>query len=123
MENNVDTVDTRKSKWLMTDETCPVCGQVTKKVRGITKQNLKRLIIPKWNMTEATITLLLIALIVLGLSYGSETAASRDWLDKMSKGSLNDCLDVCGTKCQMIQGIKIIGNETNTMPYNASILK
>ena len=111
-----------ESKWLKKDEICSHCGQVTKKVRGITKQNLRNLIIPKWNMTEATITLLLLALIILSLSYKNETAITRDWLGKMSKGGLEDCLDVCDFKCQMIQGIKAnIGNDTNTIPYNLSI--
>jgi len=114
MEDNQPDVDTqvpgqqplqKKSKWLETDKTCPHCGQVTERARGITRQNLKRLIVPKWDMNEFTITLLLIMIIVLALIYKVETDTCRNWLEPMIKDNGANCMNICGEKCSLIKDI------------------
>jgi hypothetical protein len=91
-----------KENWLKEDEKCVACGQVTKRVRGITKQNIRSLLIPKFNMTEFTITLLLIVIILLGLMYRGETQQSRDWLKPMTNGSIAQCKEVCSERCDKL---------------------
>ena len=85
------------------DKRCPHCNQVTERVRGITKQNLKNLFIPKWDMTEITITLLLIALITLSFVYKIETQQCRDFLKPLYVNDGNNCLNVCDYKCELIR--------------------
>ena len=91
-----------KENWLKEDEKCPHCNQVTKKVRGITRQNIRSLLIPKFNMTEFTITLLLIVSILLGLMYRGETQQARDWLNPMTNGTIAQCKEVCNERCDKL---------------------
>lgn len=90
-----------KENWLKEDEVCPYCGQVTKRVRGLTKQNLKRLLIPKWNATEITITIMLILVLLLAWAYNYETKACKEWLKPLAEGSYDDCVLICDSKCRM----------------------
>lgn len=105
-----------KENWNKVDETCPHCHQVTKRQRGLTKQNLKRLITPQWNMTELVITLMLILVIVIAFAYKSETQTTRDWLKSMTSGNEETCKMVCDNKCHLAYT-----NVTNLngMPTNA----
>jgi len=88
--------------WLKEDEKCPSCGAVTKKVRGITKQNLKKLLVPKWTWDELLITFLLIMLFALAFLYKYETSQCRDWLKPMAEDEGIRCLEVCNDKCSLI---------------------
>lgn len=112
---------TFKEYWEKTDEKCPECGAVTKRVRGITKQNLKRLIIPRWDMTELTITLLLIFLIILGYSYKSETQMTREWIKEMyDSGNKTICNMVCSQKCNVLeQTYNYTAPQLNLTEYNS----
>ena len=87
-----------KENWDKTDEVCESCGQVTHRVRGLTRQNLKRLVRPEINSTEIQMTLLLLAIIILGLLYGFETKTCREWLKPMQQG-YDKCIFVCDEKC------------------------
>jgi len=104
-----------KENWLKEDKRCPSCNQVTERFRGLTKQNLKRLLIPQFNMTEVTITLLLITLIILSFAYKSETQQCRDWLEPMYANDGELCLAMCSNKCDLIKQVAIGGsnNEPN----------
>ena len=70
--------------WNDIDETCFACGAVTKRARGITKQSLKRLITPKWDLNELLITFILIMVIIMALLYKSETQQCRDFIKNMN---------------------------------------
>ena len=93
---------TIKENWLKEDERCPCCNQVTQRVRGITKQNIRSLLIPKWDMTEVTITLLLITLIILSFAYKNETQEARDFIKPLYADNGANCLLVCNNKCSLI---------------------
>lgn len=88
-----------KENWLKVDETCPNCGQVTKRVKGLTKQNLKRLITPKWDMNEFLITAILIMVLVLAYTYKTETQTCRDWVKDFSTGNKTECNTLCQYRC------------------------
>ena len=90
-----------KEKWNQVDEVCPHCKQITKRNRGITRQNIKRLLIPKFNMNELLITIILLMVIMLGLLYSTETKACRDWIAPMINGTKDSCKDICDYKCEM----------------------
>ena len=92
----------KKPDWLAVDERCPCCNAVTKEVKGLTKQNVKKLLIPKWNMTEVIITILLIMLILLSVLYKTETQQCRDWISPMYANGGEDCYSICNAKCQLI---------------------
>jgi hypothetical protein len=103
MDNITLPHDGTPPKWLREDKKCPHCGQVTERVRGLTKQNLRRLIIPKWDLNEITITLLLIMIIVLALVYKVETDTCRNWLKPMIEDDGANCINICDEKCSFIQ--------------------
>jgi hypothetical protein len=90
-----------KENWNKVDETCLSCGQVTKKVKGMTKQNLKRLLVPKFNSTEVLITIMIIMILVLAFAYKIETKTCKDWLSSMFQGDKKDCLTVCDYQCEV----------------------
>lgn len=90
-----------KENWNKTDELCSHCEQVTKRVRGITKQNIRRLLIPKFNSTEIIITILLIMFFFLAFLYNAETKSCRDWLKPMQQG-YDKCIFTCDDKCRLM---------------------
>jgi len=100
-----------KENWLKVDETCPGCGQITKRQKGMTKQNLQRLIKPKFDFNEILITFMLIMVVVLALVYNSETKQCREWLTSMAGDSISDCKWNCNSKCDIMGGNRLL-NET-----------
>jgi len=78
-----------KENWLKVDETCPHCGQVTKRQKGMTKQNLKRLVTIKFDLNEVIWTLVIILVLVLAYSYQSETKVCREYAKQYEKDFLN----------------------------------
>jgi len=90
-----------KSQWERVDEVCPCCGQVTKRVRGITRQNIKRLFTPQFNLTELIITFMIIMMIVLSYAYLKETKECRDWITPLFKEDKDNCYQVCSFRCEM----------------------
>jgi len=106
-----------KENWLLEDKRCPCCNQVTERVRGITKQNLRSLLIPKWDMTEVTITLLLITLIILSFAYKNETQVCRDWITPLYEDNGANCLTVCDNKCTYIKEVTL-GGSNNEFNFN-----
>jgi len=79
------------SKWNQEDEKCPQCNQITKKVRGITKQNLKRLVTPRWTINDVTILFLLFMFIIIAMLYKSETQECRNWLANLKENPYETC--------------------------------
>lgn len=78
-----------RENWNKVDETCPTCNQVTKRQRGLTKQNLKRLITPRWDLNELMITFMIIMVLVLAYSYKVETQTCRDYVKEYESNWLN----------------------------------
>jgi hypothetical protein len=90
-----------KENWLRTDEVCSNCGAVTKRVRGITKQNVKRLFSFSFNLNEILIILMLIMVIGLAFVYKAETKQCREWLEPM-QGSYEMCVWISDQKCNQL---------------------
>ena len=113
---------TFKENWRKEDILCPSCKQVTQRVKGLTRQNLKRLITPKLNMTEIIITFMIIMSIVLGYAYQSETKICKDWINEMFNAeNVSSCKNVCDYKCDILSG-SVEPNQTQEYPkFNASI--
>jgi len=107
---------TVKDNWNKTDELCSCCGAVTKRVRGITKQNLKRLLKPKFDVNELLITFVIIMVLVLAWAYNNETKQCRDWIKPMFSGDKENCIRTCNYQCELIQGIRNETQYENTMP-------
>lgn len=94
-----------KETWLLKDKRCPTCNAITERQKGITKENIRRLIIPQWNMTELLITLLLLMIILLSYVYLNETKLARDWVGSMQGKSLDQCIGNCEYRCNVASGI------------------
>ena len=102
-------------KWDETDTLCE-CGAIKTKVRGITRQNMKKLITPKWDTTEILLTLIIGMVIVISLLYNSETKTCREFLNGIAdSANITSCESVCTDKCEMIKGTSV--------KYNASLLE
>ena len=80
-----------KDNWLKTDELCPHCGQVTKRVRGITKQNIKRLFTMRFTLDEAIYSFVILMVIVIGFLYMSETQACRQAFHDLATNPVETC--------------------------------
>lgn len=61
-----------KENWNKADTKCPTCGNVTRKVTGMNKQNLKKLCWSKPTLQDIIIFIMLIGILILALSYNSE---------------------------------------------------
>lgn len=90
-----------KENWEKVDEVCPSCGQVTKRQRGITRQNIKRLFSLKVTYTEFLITFMLIMILILAYAYLNETKTSRAWLNSMTGNDIDICNANCLYKCRL----------------------
>lgn len=110
--------NTFKENWLKTDEVCPSCGKVTKRFRGITKQNLKRLITPQWNINELLITFMIIMVLVLAFAYKNETKQCSEWISSMYEGDVDSCKFNCNYNCDMINNRVEAQNLTQRNEYN-----
>jgi len=112
-----------KENWLKEDERCPSCNQVTHRVRGVTKQNLKRLIKPKWDINEFTIMFFLVFFILIAFLYKVETQTCRDWIKNMTYApSEEECKFGCTIQCANKCGkMNFSGwNELNNLSLNLS---
>lgn len=92
-----------KENWNKVDKRCPCCNQVTEKQKGMTKENLKKLISFKWNANEVIITIMIIMMLLLAFAYNNETKKCRDWITPMFKGDAEDCKTVCDQRCMLIE--------------------
>ncbi len=88
-----------KENWNRVDKVCSQCGQVTERVKGITRQNIRRLLIPKFTLNEIIFTLILVLIIFAGYSYMNETKICNDWITPMLEDNGKNCLSVCDEKC------------------------
>ena len=98
-ENSIK--ESARNEWLKEDEKCPSCGQVTKRARGINRQNLKNLTKVKWSWNEVLITLLLIMVLIEAYAYINAAKQSNEWMSQMHAGNYSQCLAVCDSKCSM----------------------
>jgi len=72
-------------KWNEIDKTCSCCGQVTEKVRGITKQNIKRMVRLKPSSLEWTLIIFFLLFILIMLLYRYETAQCKEVIKDFKK--------------------------------------
>jgi len=94
--------NTIKENWEKVDEVCPHCNQVTKQAKGITRQNMKRLVSFKGSKSSDWIlTLIIILVLLMAWSYRNETAQCREWINPMFS---SDCYSVCEQRCDLIKG-------------------
>jgi hypothetical protein len=112
---------TLKEKWLMTDKTCPSCGQVTERVKGITKQNVKRLFTIKFTLNEIIITFMIIMIIIVAFAYLKETKICREWINGMFDNGYDECLRISQENCNIISGVSITKMNSTLEAPNISI--
>ena len=103
-----------KEKWEEEDILCPHCKQVTSQAKGITRQNIKRLLIPKFNMNELVFTIIILLMIILAVSYRNETAQSREWIKSMTGYDKTQCESICVGRCQLYW-------DPDNMPANTNL--
>jgi len=95
-------MDLRKifPKWDRIDEmeVCPACGniKITKRMRGITKQNVRRLFRPKWTINEVIITFLIFMILVMAMLYKLETQQARDFIKDFNANPQKYCETIKG---------------------------
>ena len=88
-----------QENWEKRDEECLACGAITKRQKGITKQNVQRLFKMRWDFNEIMFWVFLILVIFLALSYQKETQQCREWLTPMFNSDIDTCRMICNNKC------------------------
>ena len=112
-----------KENWLKEDKLGPVCKQVTEKQKGFTKQNIKRLFSFKFDANEIIFTAILILVILLALSYSSETKQCKDWISPMTSGDKDNCKYVCNQRCELTFKENIGGNFLTNLTIEQDVEK
>lgn len=110
-----------KDNWNKTDETCPSCGHVTKQVKGITKQNLKRLLVPRFSGADFTINILIIAMLVLAWRYQVETKQAKEYVNLVENNRSQLCLDL--GKIQSSSSLDTLSQTNLTLNHQFSDFK
>ena len=77
-----------KDDWNKIDETCPHCNNVTKKVVGINKQNLKRLF-AKPTLQDLIVFIMLSACLFLTWAYYNDVARFQTIIDDPNEFCIN----------------------------------
>ena len=72
-----------KAKWNQQDETCSSCGQVTRISKGLTKQNVKRLIGLKIKASDLLVLFMLIMMLFIAWAYYRDMQVSRDFMNNI----------------------------------------
>ncbi|MGC9309724.1 MAG: hypothetical protein ACP5D2_03465 [Candidatus Nanoarchaeia archaeon] len=75
MENNNKTF---KEKWNEEDRRCPYCNQVTERSRGLTRQNIRRLVFSKPTTQDLIMLAVIILVLLIAWRYQVETQQCRD---------------------------------------------
>lgn len=72
-----------KENWLKVDEHCSACGSVTKQAKGLNKQNLMRLVKPRWPTYVEWIVIIFIFIFLLNsLAYRHDTEICREFVKR-----------------------------------------
>ena len=82
---------TIKENWEKVDKLCPACGHVTEEAKGITRQNMRKLLVPKFTLNEAIYTFIILVVLALGFLYMSETAQCRDFAKRLQTNPQETC--------------------------------
>ena len=69
-----------EENWLKEDKVCEKCGQVTERQKGLTKQNLKRLLSVKFDINELIITFIIIMVLLSAYAYKLDTQTCRNYV-------------------------------------------
>lgn len=74
-------------------ERCPQCNSITyiERVRGINKQNIKRLFSWSWDWKEMTILFLMISILAMAWLYSIDTKECREWVTKLHADPFETC--------------------------------
>jgi hypothetical protein len=76
--------------WNDVDERCPTCNQVTKKAKGLNRQNLRRLLKPlPQTESEWTILICMILIILVMFVYKEDTKTCREYAEQYEQQWLN----------------------------------
>lgn len=70
-----------KEKWNMKDETCPHCGNVTKSVKGLTRQNIGKLF--RLKLSDFIMLFIILMVLVLAWSYNAETTNCKEMVKNL----------------------------------------
>lgn len=113
-----------KEQWQQVDKTCPTCGQVTIPAKGLTKQNIRRLISPKaiFEPQNLTITILMIIALFLAAQNYMVVNSYNNLLLNMSDVSkgYGDKQDYYGQCAQRVNGICVPALYTPTIVNSTS---
>jgi hypothetical protein len=72
--NIFDAPSRLKEKWNNVDELCPTCHQVTRRETGLTRQNMRRLLIGKPTFYDWTFLFIILMTIFMAYRYNLETS-------------------------------------------------
>ena len=67
-----------KEKWEEVDEYCPHCNSITKRSTGLTKQNLKRLVMGKPSFIDWIIFFIIIMTLFMAWAYNHDMEACQE---------------------------------------------
>jgi len=74
-----------KDNWNKTDEKCPHCGNVVKPVKGITKQNIKRLFLTMPKLQDWITIAIIVMILLLAWAYNHDTAECRELIKNIDE--------------------------------------
>ncbi len=71
-------------RWNEVDETCPHCRQVTSRVRGLNRQNLRNLMDPRrTTMSDWIVFFMIVMILFVAYRYEAETAQCQEFIDNI----------------------------------------
>ena len=79
-------------KWNAKDTLCSECNHILKVERGITKQNLKRLVWGPPNIQDWLTLIMLIGVLFMAYQYNDETAICRDTMNHIDETCTKYCI-------------------------------
>ena len=96
--------------WNKIDELCPLCGGVTHAQKGITRQNMKKMLRWSWNTNDLILLFVIIMLVFVSWRYTVETKACRDYVQDLQTNPYDTCAKLTSNATNAAKGIESLNN-------------
>jgi len=119
-ESSLSVKEKFLKKWNSTHETCPICHHITKFNRGITKQNIKKLVWGPPDTNDWLTLVMIIGVIMIAFLYKSETAECKSVVTNLDK----ICMDYRFSELQidkMNEKLRMDQNKTKDLIFNLNL--
>ena len=96
--------------WLKEDEICPLCNHVTHQKKGITRQNMKKMLRWSWSTNDLILLFVIAMLLFVSWRYTVETKECRAYVQDLRTNPYDTCAKLTSNATNAAKGIESLNN-------------